>query len=155
EGDFRDRYGLFGARSIGERQEAPGSRRRPGTAREHARAMSSLAPLTRSFRVKVAGAALATACVALIAAFSLLFARHWTSERAKFSEDRIISAEVIAGNLAEALIFQDDENATATLASARPIPNFSRAAVFDAQGRPFARMGRAERNPLKPNGAMS
>jgi signal transduction histidine kinase/DNA-binding response OmpR family regulator len=97
-----------------------------------------------TFRNKVAAVAVRTAYVALVVAMLLIFGRHWTTQRRALVEDRTVSAEVMAANLAAPLVFADPTAARETLASARQIPDFAAVYLFDANGRVFAHVDRAK-----------
>ena len=106
-----------------------------------------------TFRNKVAAVAVRTAYVALIVAMALIFYRHWTTQRSALVEDRTVSAEVMAANLAAPLIFADPNAARDTLASAREIPDFAAVYLFDAKGRVFAHVDKAKLSAPAPTGA--
>ncbi|MDB5422880.1 MAG: Histidine kinase, partial [Phenylobacterium sp.] len=95
---------------------------------------------TRSFRTKVAGAALVTAFTALVVVLAVFSFRQWTSERGQLIEDRMVSAQVMAANLAAPLLFRDPKSARDTLASAQAIPDFASVHLFDAEGRVVAEL---------------
>jgi signal transduction histidine kinase/DNA-binding response OmpR family regulator len=92
----------------------------------------------RSFGVKVTAAAVLTAYAALLVAVSSFALHHWNSERAQLVDDRAVSGQVMAANLAAPLIFGDAHSAKETLASARAIPDFASVQLLDAKGRRFA-----------------
>lgn len=91
-----------------------------------------------SFRARIAVAALATTCLALVAAGSVFFAHHWSTERAEVVADRIVFARVLAANLAAPLLFRDPDGARETLDSVRRAPDLQVVRLFDASGRLLA-----------------
>ena len=97
--------------------------------------------LVRTFKTRVAGAALLTTVGALLAAFSLFLVRNWGEERDSLVQRRMTLASVMASNASAALVFSDLDKAQEVLVSSRRIPAVTGAALFDADGRLFAVTG--------------
>ena len=95
----------------------------------------------RSFRSKVAGVALITTMIALLAAFTLLLIQGWGDQRRQLVQARGTAAAVLAYNLSASLLFQDREGAQIRLESVRHVSGFRSALVFDKDGRAFAGIG--------------
>jgi signal transduction histidine kinase len=97
--------------------------------------------LRRSFRSKVAGVALVTTIAALLTAFTLLLIQGWGAERQQLVRSRGAVAEVLAYNLSQSLVFNDQVGAQIRLESVRRSAGFRSALVFDKDGRLFAQIG--------------
>jgi signal transduction histidine kinase/CheY-like chemotaxis protein len=111
--------------------------------------------LRSSFRAKVAGVALITTIVALLAAFTLFLIQGWAAERKQLVRGRGAVAEVLAYNLQQSLVFNDQVGAQIRLESLRNTAGFQSALVFDKDGRLFAQRSETTNDvtPIKADAA--
>ncbi|MBI1686435.1 ATP-binding protein [Caulobacter hibisci] len=103
----------------------------------------ALSPARWSFRSKVASVAWATTVVALLAAFLVFVVQQWANEKASLIDQRTTLALVLADNLSASLVFDDKAGAATTLQALKQVKSVRGAVLFDAQGAPFASVGKA------------
>jgi PAS domain S-box-containing protein len=87
---------------------------------------------------KLIWAGLLTSAVTLISFSVLLIARGWIDARERTVHELEAYAGVIGLNAATAILFDDPQAATETLAALRTIPTVVAAAIYDRENQPFA-----------------
>lgn len=93
----------------------------------------------RSLRSKMMWVVMLTTATALLLSAASLLVYEVNSFRSEWRRDLATQAEVLAGTVTPALTFDDAKTATQALASMRLRPQIELAAVYDRQGRLFAR----------------
>jgi PAS domain S-box-containing protein len=91
-----------------------------------------------SIKRKLMLAGLLTTAVALLSISLMLLARGWLEGRGKMVDALATYAEIIAANAAPAMLFDDRQAASDTLAALKAIPDIVSATLYDKNGAAFA-----------------
>ena len=94
--------------------------------------------IASSIQVKVAAVAVVTALAALLVAYPTFIFHEWNSDRDRLEQQRAVIADVLAANVAAAVVFEDRNAARETLAAAAQIPGVTAVWLFDADGAHFS-----------------
>jgi signal transduction histidine kinase len=90
-------------------------------------------------RLKITSVSMIAGMAALLIAGASLFAYDFFTFRERLRGELSVEAEIIGANCAAALLFRDQDSATETLGALRAERNLVAAAIYDADGRKFAR----------------